>query len=83
MARKHGLKSPQPIMCTTRDSGDCIYMFQSGSKYYLWNLIEGNIWEILTSMDLVNIVTELAKPKLGSLKVAEVPQLSASFRGWK
>jgi hypothetical protein len=57
------------FMCTTRDSGDCICMFQSGSKYHLWNLIEGNIWEILTSMDLVNIVTELAKPKLGSLKL--------------
>jgi hypothetical protein len=26
MARKHGLKSPQPIMCTTRDSDDCIYV---------------------------------------------------------
>jgi hypothetical protein len=83
MARKHGLKSPQPIMCTNRDSGSYIYMFRSGSKYYLWNLIEDNIWEVLTSMDLVNIVTELAKPKLGSLKVAELPQLSASFRGWK
>ena len=78
MARKHGLKSPQPIMCTTRDSGDCTYMFQSGSKYYLWNLIEGNIWEIVTSMDLVNIVTEMAKPRLESLKVAEVPQMLTS-----
>jgi hypothetical protein len=76
MARKHGLKSAQPIMCATRDSGDCTYMFQSGSKYYLWNLIEGNIREIVTLTDLVNIVTELAKPKLGSLKVAEMPQMS-------
>jgi hypothetical protein len=65
-------------MCTTGDSGDYIYMFQSGSKYRLRNLIEDNIWEIVTSTDPVNIVTKLAKPNLGSLKVAEVPQMSTS-----
>ena len=65
-------------MCTTGDSGDCIYMFQSGSKYYLWNLIEDNIWETVTLTDPVNIVTKLGKPNLGSLKVAEVPQMSTS-----
>jgi hypothetical protein len=32
MAKTHGLKSPQPIMRSTRQSGDCYYMFQSGSK---------------------------------------------------
>jgi hypothetical protein len=61
MAKDHGLKSPQPIMCSTRESGDCLYMFQSGSKYYIWNPIEGAVWEILTSMDLVGIVTEIDK----------------------
>ena len=53
-------------------------MFQSGSKYYLWNLIAGKIWEIVTSMDLVDIVTEVGKMGLGSLKIAEVHQVSAS-----
>ena len=47
-------------------------MFQSGSKYYLWNPIEGAIAEIVTSMDLVNIITEIGKPGLRSLKFAEV-----------
>ena len=47
-------------------------MFQSGSKYYFWNPIEGTIGEIVTSMDLVNIVTEIGKPRMGSLKFAEV-----------
>ena len=76
MAKDHGLKSPQPIMCTTRESGNCMYMFQSGSKYYVWNQIEGAIWEIVTEMDLVDIVTEMGKPRLGSLKTAEVLQIS-------
>jgi hypothetical protein len=55
-------------------------MFQSGSKYYLWNAIEGEIWEIVTSMDLVDIITQIDKLGLGSLKVVEVP---ASFWGRK
>ena len=53
MAITHGLEPPQPIMCSDpeSESGDSEYMFQSGSKYYLWNPIEGAIWEIVTSMD--------------------------------
>jgi len=78
MAKNHGLKLPQPIMCSTRKSGDCMYMFQSGSKYYLLNLIPGKIWEIVTSMDLVDIVTEIGKMGLGLLKIAKVHQVSTS-----
>jgi hypothetical protein len=73
MAKYSGLKSPQPIMCNTPESGNCMTMFQSGSKYYLWNPIEGGIWEIVTSMDLEDIVKQIAKLGLGSLKVAELP----------
>jgi hypothetical protein len=75
MAKTHGLKSPQPIMRTTRQSGGCTYMFQSGSKYYLWNLIEGEIWEIVTSMDLVDIIAEMGKMRYGSLKIEEVDEV--------
>ena len=63
-------------MRTTRQSGHCHYMFQSGSKYYLWNLIEGEIWEIVTSMDLVDIITEIGKPRFGSLKITPIRQMS-------
>jgi hypothetical protein len=48
-------------------------MFQSGSKYYLWNPIEGGIWEIVMSVDLVDIITQIDKLGLISLKVAKVP----------
>ena len=75
IARKHGLKSAQPIMSSAPDSDNCMTMFQSGSKYYLWNPIEGGIWEIVTSMALVDIVTEIDKPRLGSLKTAKVYQV--------
>ena len=62
-------------MCSTLESGNCMSMFQSGSKYYLWNPIEGTICEIVTSMDLVDIITEMDKPRMGSLKFAKVYQM--------
>jgi hypothetical protein len=80
MAKCYGLKSPQPIMCNTAESGGCLTMFQSGSKYYLWNPMVGGIWEIMTSMSLVDIITQIDKLGLGSLKVAQVP---TSFWGSK
>jgi hypothetical protein len=73
MAKDYSLKPPQPIMYNTRKSGNCMTMFQSGSKYYLWNPIEGDIWGIVTSMDLVDIVTQRAKRGLKSLTVAPLP----------
>jgi hypothetical protein len=76
MANVHGLKSPQPIMCCSADSDNCAYMFQCGSKYYLWNPIEGEISEIVTAMNAVGIVTKIAKQGLRSQKLAEVPQVS-------
>ena len=50
-------------------------MFQSDSKYYLWNLIEGEVWEIVTSMDLVDIITEMGKMRYGSLKIEKVEEV--------
>jgi hypothetical protein len=72
MAKHYGLKSPQPIMCNTPESDNCLTMFQSGSKYYFWNPIEGGIYKIVTSMDLVDIITEIDKRGLRSLKCMEV-----------
>jgi hypothetical protein len=45
-----------------------MFIFQSGSKYYVWSAIEGTVSEIMTSMDLVDIVTKIAKLGLASLK---------------
>jgi hypothetical protein len=37
MAKARGLKSPQPIMCSSRESDHSMYMFQSSNEYYLWD----------------------------------------------
>ena len=78
MAKDHGLKLPQPIMCSSRDSDHHMYMFQSGSRYYIWNPVADTVGEIMTSMDLVDIMTEINKPKMGSLRYAKVYQVSSS-----
>jgi hypothetical protein len=72
MAEDYGLESPQPIMGGTRESGNCMSIFQSGSKYYLSNPIEGTIWEIVTPTDLEDIITEMGKLRHGSLKTVRV-----------
>jgi hypothetical protein len=72
MVKHYGLKSPQRIMCNTPESGSYLIMFQPGSKYYFWNPIEGGIYEIVTSMDLVDIITEIDKRGLRPLKAVEV-----------
>ena len=51
-----------------------MHMFQSGSRYYLWNPIEGGIWEIMTS-DLAEIVTTINKLGLKWLEIAKVYQV--------
>ncbi|KIW99362.1 uncharacterized protein Z518_11350 [Rhinocladiella mackenziei CBS 650.93] len=77
MARRHGLEWAKPIMRCDTDSGDCLHMFQSGGKCYIWNPIEGNIWEIMVSMDVVEIVTQMDKLGLKSLPVKKIDQISS------
>jgi hypothetical protein len=76
MVKEYGLKPAQPIMCSTPESGNCMSTFQSGSKHYLRNPIEGAVWEIGTSMDLVDIITEIGKLRFGSLKITPIRQMS-------
>jgi len=78
MIKEHGLKSPQPIMCNTSESGDCLHMFRCGSKYYIWNLIEDDVWEIRAPLDLEDIIAVIAKLGVGRLKCVLVPEVSTS-----
>lgn len=75
LAKDHGLDSPKPIMCSTQDSGDCLYMFQSGSNYYLWNQIENTVWRIKELLDLEVIVSTIGKLGVESLTIEEVPTM--------
>ena len=75
MAKHYGLKSPQPIMCSSRESGNHMYIFQSGSRYYIWNPVADTVGEIMTSMDLVDVVTKITKLGVRSLKIKRVDEV--------
>jgi hypothetical protein len=70
MAKTYGLKPPQPIMSSYPDNH--MYIFQSGSKYYVWNAMADTVSEIMTSMDLVDLVTKITKLGLRSLKTKPI-----------
>jgi hypothetical protein len=69
MAKWKGLADPQPIMCSTGESGGCLYMFQSGTKYYIWNEIEGDVWKIVSPAKLEDILDEISQLGVGRLDV--------------
>lgn len=73
IANELGLPSPQPILGTERPSGELLYLFQSDTKYYLWNQIEQGVYEIVQPNSLKDIVSAMAIPKgLASVEVKEV-----------
>ena len=77
MAKDYGLISPQLIMCTTAESGDCLYMFQCGdNEHYLWNQIELEIWKIDEPKSLGEIFAKMHEWNVGSLKMTSVPSVS-------
>ena len=70
MAKTYGLKSPQPVMSSSPDHH--MFVFQSGSKYYVWNAMADTVSEITTSTNRVDIVTKVNKLGLGSLKTKRI-----------
>lgn len=78
MADDHDLKSPEPIMRSSDNSGDCMYMFESGGSCYIWNRIEGDVWKVVDPVDLGTIFAKIGKTGFRSLKVELVPQVEAS-----
>src|SRR5204863_7417223 len=72
MARKYGLNSPRAVMCTTPETGELLYMFESGNKFYIWNQVDGDVWEITRCQDLNEILEIMDKKGFGSLKLKDI-----------
>lgn len=43
-------------MTSTPKSGNGSVMFESGRKFYIWNMLNAGIWEILHPQDLDTII---------------------------
>lgn len=74
MAQRLGLGSPtKPIMSALPQSGEIMHLFESGSgKYYLWNPIEGGVWQVTKPASLSDIVAAIAKDGLRSIETQRI-----------
>jgi hypothetical protein len=60
-------------MCSSPDNH--MFIFQFGNKYYVWNAMADTVWEIMTSMDLVDIVTKITKLGVISLRIKRIHEV--------
>ncbi|KAL1988817.1 hypothetical protein VTN96DRAFT_7701 [Rasamsonia emersonii] len=72
MARERGLESPKPIMCSAPETGEGLYMFQSGSNFYIWDQMGDDVEEITRSQDLNEILEIMHKKGFKEFGLREV-----------
>ena len=77
LATERNLSSPYAaIMCTHPRTGDALYMFSGagGSKFYLWNRVEGSVFEVKKPTTQQGIVDSIsgAGGKTAQLEIMEV-----------
>lgn len=56
-------------MCSAPETGEGLYMFQSGSKFYIWDQTGGDVEEITRSQDLNEILELMHKKGCKPLKL--------------
>lgn len=72
MAQQCGVTAPQAIMRTAPETGELLYMFKSGNKFYIWNHMDGEVWEVIKSQSLGEIFEIMHKKDIGGLKLKNI-----------
>jgi hypothetical protein len=72
MAQSCGLTAPQAIMRTTPETGELLHMFKFGNNFYIWNHMDGAVWEITKSRVLGEILEIICKKDIGGLKLRDI-----------
>ncbi|KAN0072836.1 hypothetical protein V8E54_008950 [Elaphomyces granulatus] len=72
IAQECGLKAPQAVMCTGPETGEALYMFKAGDKFFIWNQIGGEVWQINESRNLNEILEVIHKKDIGGLKLKDI-----------
>lgn len=79
MAEEFGLQSPKPIMCTTPNSGNSMYMFESCGEYYMWEEMVDYVWRITCPTRLEDILKKMREAgpggALGGLECEQMGSL--------
>lgn len=73
------LKDPVPLMSTVVKSGTPMFLFASGGKLYIWNIIEDVVWEIQTPGSPQNIADRIGNDGIVSLKIEEASTEGGEF----
>ncbi|KIJ59878.1 hypothetical protein HYDPIDRAFT_117973 [Hydnomerulius pinastri MD-312] len=77
LATWYGLANAQPLITRLPDFGDVMFLFQSGSKYYVWNGVENVVCSIDSPTNLeeiYNTIAKLGQGRLGDLKMTKLLQ---------
>lgn len=73
-ARQAGLQRAVAIMITTPESGGYMTMFQSGGKFYFWNMVDCGLWEVNASQDLETVIQIMVTKGGRGLKLKEISE---------
>lgn len=68
IAMEYGLQNPEPVMCSTRRSGESMYIFQSGGTFYLWNKIDNSVFTLDSVTSKENLVKTLQEGGTAALQ---------------
>ncbi|OJJ80388.1 uncharacterized protein ASPGLDRAFT_39082 [Aspergillus glaucus CBS 516.65] len=77
IAREHGLKDTQPIMCTKRETRIPTFVFQAEKRFYIWDCIGGYICGILKPEDLSEILVVMGGGGIDALKTRDLEPVVA------
>ncbi|KAE8356857.1 hypothetical protein BDV28DRAFT_144770 [Aspergillus coremiiformis] len=73
MAADYGLSSPDPFLGNTARAPGRSFLVQSGSGFYLWNLVNDSVWRITHPTGKRAIIDEVVKSGPKGLTIEEVP----------
>ncbi|GAB1196615.1 hypothetical protein APSETT444_005888 [Aspergillus pseudonomiae] len=75
MARRFGLSQPQVIMTAERDTGIPQCIFQSGGRFYIWNMLDDTVWQITKPTRLLDILRAMTTEEQRAVKLKEIEPL--------
>lgn len=70
------LQNPKPIIYTTSNSGNSMYLFESCGKYYIWEEMMDYVWRITCPTGLEDIVQKMREAGFGGLECEQMRSLA-------
>ncbi|KIJ14358.1 hypothetical protein PAXINDRAFT_115994 [Paxillus involutus ATCC 200175] len=76
LAKWHNLPDAQPLITRLPDFGGVSFLFQSGTKYYVWNGVADVVWSIESPTSLEEIYQTISKRQgwLGALTMKNLTE---------